>query len=243
MYVESPHVLHSNVLSGLEALARAVQLRHVCLHLTDVDAAPMTESVPGLVLCTLLAVGSIQHLSLSQNSWHPAGFDTPSANLFAGALRSSRLQSLHFECFGLFSDVDAAVAVLSALVAHPSLRSLEVISENFLDVHDDVGRQRIGSLLATLVAPADQHAGLEVLSVPRCDLRDVGLRPLCDALRSTTRLHALNCAEHGASEIFVRRHFLPAVRANAALHCLKCGMSGLIMDAALRAGRLVASRR
>jgi hypothetical protein len=242
---ESPHALHPSVLCGLEALARAVQLRHVSLHLTGEDSAEVTtqsQSVPGLV--RLLAVGSLQHLGLSQNSWYPAGFDTPSANLLAAALRSSRFQSLRFEGFGLFLDVDAAIELLSALVAHPSLRSLEIISEQLFGEDVDVDRQRIGSLLATLVAPPDQH-GLEVLSVLRCDLLYVGLRPLCNAIRSTTRLRALSCGENGTSDLFMRRHFLPAVHANASLRCLKCGNGedGEATGAALQAEQLVASRR
>jgi hypothetical protein len=140
--------------------------------------------------------------------------DAPGATLLAGALRANAaLTSLHRGAVDLWDDVAAAVTLLGALAAHPSLRTLS-LSHN--PAHGAGGRAgaALGALLAAN-APA-----LTELNVDHCWLGDAGMAPLFQALPANTHLRTLKCGVNNITEAFAAAVLLPAVRANASLRAL-----------------------
>jgi hypothetical protein len=166
-------------------------------------------------LARLLAEGSLTVLEISLTCEHL--FDAAGAALVADALRvSSTLMKLNLCFTGLCDDMDAACAVLGALVGHPSLRELLIVAET--TAKEDVSA--FGSALAALIA-ADAPA-LKVLDCSSNFLIDAGLAPIVEALTLNHHLHELKLHTNYLSEAFARERLLPAVRANTTLRALDC---------------------
>jgi hypothetical protein len=133
--------------------------------------------------------------------------------LLADALReSTTLTTLDLDDVGVFWL--PASAVLHALVAHPTLRTLEVTHSTRYEPEDDIAAAG-GSALAALIA-ADAPA-LRELRFPCCYFGDVAMGQATDALAHNTHLEVLDCRFAGMSEAFVRGRLLPALRANTSL--------------------------
>ncbi len=187
-------------------------------------------------LARLVAGGALKHLSVEGNN--VALFDADAAHVLGDALRASiTLDALYLRAVDLWqgvADAPGAVAaqLLRQLVAHPSLKVLDV-AENAVGTH----RAAAGAALAALVAA--NAPALEELDVSLCDLGDVGLRPLFQALHANTHLRVLNVSGNGITETFARTQLLPAVRANTGVRELTVGLR---FDAGLAAEALVQGR-
>jgi hypothetical protein len=132
-----------------------------------------------------------------------------------------------------------AVSLLHALLAHRSLRSLDlhlVGSEEWTAVH----RAAVGAALGTVVAA--NAAALEELNIAYCALHDDDFGPLVDALPRNTRLRTLRCHANFMTEAFARERLLPAVRANTSLRLLYAGAAYSDLPSAREAELLVDSR-
>jgi hypothetical protein len=128
--------------------------------------------------------------------------------------------------------------VLSSLVAHPSLRELDLAMNMMLDPQHAAC---VGAALFALVAA--NAPTLTQLDMSNCGLGDVGLHPLFDALPRNTHLHTLNCGGNGMSEAFARDVLLPAVRANTSLTELVTAVRGdPVWDGKQEAEAIVARR-
>ena len=122
------------------------------------------------------------------------------------ALRANTtLRSLTLRRIGLWDDVRAGVALLGALMEHPTPRNLDLSGNT---VGDDADGRVAGDALAALVeanSPALTH-----LEVTFSDLQDATLASLIAALRFNTHLHRLNIHGNKPSPAFARNVLEPA---------------------------------
>jgi hypothetical protein len=167
----------------------------------------LSPTVAPPALARLVRGGVLATLRISNFA---AAFDAPGAALLGDALRESRaITSLDVSCL-LFDDVGAAVALLQAVTAHPSLQELTVRDQCPPEL-----AAAVGAALGALVA-ADAPA-LRVLYLGRL-VGDAALRPLFDALPQNTHLRTLIFSGGGrVRHEFVRDTLLPAVHANTSL--------------------------
>jgi hypothetical protein len=168
-------------------------------------------------LARMLAGDAVVKLSWYDTAERAPLFDADGAALVADALRATTaLTSLDLNSSGLCRNMSAAATVLSALVGHPSLRSLALCDEHVAEP------RALGALLAALVA-ADTPAlqGLRVIGI---SLGDGGLAPLVDALPRNRHLRSLDVFYNDMSKAFARERLLPAVRANTSLRELNAGL-------------------
>ena len=85
-------------------------------------------------------------------------------------------------------------------------------------------RVTVGNAIGALVA-ADAPA-LRELVLAACDLRDEGMRALCDALPRNSHIRTLVVSHNGVTGRFAARALLRAVRANASLRSLLADEDG-----------------
>ena len=143
--------------------------------------------------------------------------DVDGAAVLANALRESALTHLLFSAQNrLWGNPHAAQLLLSSLVAHPTLRVLEM----YLNVHDALQCPVEVSLALAALVEADA-AALAELHIHGNYYGDDALRPLFQALPRNTHLRALSCHCNNLSASFARDVALPAVRANASLTKLR----------------------
>ncbi len=165
--------------------------------------------------------------------------DEPAAMLLGAALRASTsLTSLSLQNVWLWSHPAAAVALIDAVTAHPSLRTLNLADYRAMWGNADTQRITAGAALSRLLL-ADASA-LQTLRINRCGLGDAALGPLFDALPRNTHLRELHCCSNYMSKAFARDRLLPAVRANTSLCELHAESAS---GAAVEAMELVAKRR
>ena len=112
----------------------------------------------------------------------------------------------------LFGDDDTTTAILGALTGHPSLEELYLEEDGDFNLCAAAG-PALGALL-------EADSSLKKLTVIRCQLDDVALRPLVLALPRNTRLQTLNIQGNPMSDDFARNVLLPAVRDNTSLRKL-----------------------
>jgi hypothetical protein len=166
-------------------------------------------------LARLLSGGALTSLRISQNEQL---LDAPAAVLLGGALQTkSVLQRLQLKGMNFWRDLSATKTLLSSLVAHPSLRELDLSGDDFARWHAACA----GAALFALVAA--NTPALTELDVSWSYLSDARLRPLFDALPRNTHLRTLYCGGGLMSEAFARVVLLPAVRANTSLTHLWTG--------------------
>jgi hypothetical protein len=135
--------------------------------------------------------------------------DEPAAVLLGGALRANTtLTSLVVDQVRMWEDSAAGVALLNALTAHRSLRTLGLGN----NVVGTAQQAVVGAALGALVAA--NAPTLHDLDIYDSGLGDAGMGALVDALPHNMHLQALYCGENGMSEAFVRDRLLPAVRAD-----------------------------
>jgi hypothetical protein len=169
-------------------------------------------SVPALA--RLLGSRTLTELNI-QNGYR-ALWDAPAAALLGDALRANTTLTTLALCeTRLWSDHDAAAALLGALLGHTSLRQLGVTCNGR---PSDEDRLHAGALLGALVAA--NSPALKALSVSGCYLSDTGLRPLFEALPGNSHLRTLDCSINRISAAFAADVLLPAVRANTSLRTL-----------------------
>jgi hypothetical protein len=193
----------------LDATVDAAQANRVAA--MEFEACALSPaSVPSLV--RLLGGGALTSLSISGDA---VLLDAPDAVLLGNALHTnSVLQQLELVGVGLWINVSAAMTLLSSLVAHPSLRDLNLMANKVAPEEAACAGMALFALVAAN-APA-----LTELNVSYCDLGDVGLRPLFEALPRNTHLRTLRCGDNNMSEELARDVLLPAVRANTSLTTL-----------------------
>jgi hypothetical protein len=160
--------------------------------------------------------------------------DQPAAVLLAHALRAnSTLEFLILLDVDLWRDPAAASTLVGALVAHPSLRHIGLLTNVVAAADQTTAGAALGALLA-----ADEPT-LQAMGIAGWALGDAGLGPLVDALPQNAHLQILDCSNNNLTEAFVRDRLLPAVRANTSLRMLQ---TGLAWDSAREAEALVAGR-
>ena len=127
----------------------------------------------------------------------------------APALRASTtLQSLTLFRVGLWRDVHAGAALLEALIAHPTLRNLDL---TFNVLANEADGHVAGAALAALVEA--NSPALMSLNLSTSGFRDATLAPLLAALHVNTRLRELNILVNEPSHAFTRDVLEPAKRA------------------------------
>jgi hypothetical protein len=162
--------------------------------------------------------------------------DAPAAALMGDALRAnSTLSTLTLVSSNLFADPAAAAALLGALTGHASLQTIMLCQEA---APTEQAMAFIAPALGGLIAA--NAPALVALSLLFCNLGDVGMRPLMEALPHNTHLKALSCFGSDMSAAFARDVLLLAVRANTSLLSLNVGDPH---DAAVEAETLVAACR
>lgn len=209
--------------------AHALRLRHVFLQ--SGHSRHLNDAVHALV--RLLASDGLDVFEVEQEYYACVLSDSDyygaptRAQVFADALRSSRVHTLHIGGFGFLRDTRVAELALSALVGHPTLRMLDLSREPCRTARaiitgpiPDSARVYLGSLLDALVTSPESR--LEELNLWRVGLNEYGLRPLCRALRRTARLRVLDCSGDEVKKGFLARCLLPAVRRNTSLRRLRC---------------------
>jgi hypothetical protein len=204
--------------AALDAVVDAVLARPHIIRVQFVHCHLNPASAPALA--RLLTGSAVANLSVLGDGG-AALLDAPSATLLAGALRANTtltsLQLTGVSLWGAGGDVAAVATLLGALTAQPSLRTL-ILSYNI--AREEAQRVAAGVALGTLVANAP---ALTELDVRQCALGDVGMAPLCAALRRNAHLRALTCFGNALTEAFTAVLLLSAVRANASLRALNTG--------------------
>jgi hypothetical protein len=194
-------------LAALNAVVDAVLVRgFVSLSFCRCGLSP--ASAP--VLARLFGSGTLTELDVRQGE---ALLEMPAAALLGDALRAnSTLTSLSLLA-DLWRDADAAAALLGALTGHRSLCTLKLAGSIVRGVGAGAGAV-FGALVAAN-APA-----LTELDVASSNLGDAALRPLFEALPTSTHLRELDISYNDMSEAFAADVMLPAVRANTSLWTL-----------------------
>jgi hypothetical protein len=202
--------------AALDAVVHAAaQRRLASLYFVDCRLTPACAPA----LARLLSGGGALRELLVWECGTVAVLDAPGAALLADALRASTtLTWLHLGAVGVWRDAAVAAALLGALTAHASLRTLS-LSDN--SAHDDAGCVAAGALLRALLAA--NAPALTELDIEHCLLGDAGLRPLLEALPRNTHLRTLVCSDNNITAAFAADVLLPAVRANASLRVLTAG--------------------
>ena len=222
---QHPALLHVVVrLAGLaqpavmNALADAAVVRRLrelsFQYCTPPAAAPLAR---------LLAEGSLASLDIDNQRAGTPLLDAAGATLVADALRvNTTITTLKLSSARLCDDMRVAGALLGALLRHPSLRELRIISDfsPILSSGDIEDRNAFGAALGELIA-ADAPP-LHVLDCYLNCLGDAGLAPIVDALAFNRHLRELDVGCTGISETFARDQLLPVVRANTTLRKFKC---------------------
>lgn len=167
----------------------------------DVPVGPRTTEI-----CRLLRDGHIASLSLTSVDDAINLVPPEQTAEFCTALGACRLKSLRFQACGL---LEGGSAVVDALVAHPTVRSLSL--------ENDFAGGGVGEGLARLLA-ADT---LTDLTVSSCGLGDGSVRMLLAALSSCTTLRSLDLSSNNLSAAFVLDELAVAVAANKSLRKLR----------------------
>jgi hypothetical protein len=186
---------------------------------------PSPASAPALARL-LLGGSALNELIIAPCGRGERLLDEPAAQVLGGALRAnSTLTSLMLNSVELWHDPAAAVVLLGALTAHPSLRVLDLTYN-----HPDgaAGEDAAFAALATLVA-ADAPA-LHDLDITNSSFRDEEVGPLVDALSHNTHLRSLRYSCTCLTEAFMRDRLLPAARANSGLRELVAGEEEYELD-------------
>jgi hypothetical protein len=199
--------------AALDAVVDAALANHMrVLDLQVCDVCP--ASAPALA--RLLRGEALRELHIGGSGVQL--LDGPAAALLTAALRTNNtLTTLSLLFLRLWHDTAAAVTLLGALTAHPSLRTLNCCN-NHVRPNADAAGAALGALVAAN-APA-----LTELDICGCHLNDVGMAPVMAALVANTHLRALTCGDNNITEAFARDMLLPAVRANTSLRCLSVWM-------------------
>ncbi len=201
---------------------RRLELREALLADADANGNPLNAGHPGTrgrCLARILNAAALTHLYLKQTviTTRSRTSYLCGANVaaLAPALRGAgSLRVLHLDDCLVFRDTAAAVALLTACTAHPSLRTLNVMEsrnstkESLSDARD---ARLVGDALAALVSTPGSR--LRTLLLLFCYLGDGVLGPLVDALPSAPRLRRLTLYENALSREFVATRLLPAARA------------------------------
>ena len=166
----------------------------------EVPEGPRTSE-----LCRLLRDGHLCTLIIT-NVEDPFNLAPPNQMAeFCTALGACNLTSLRFQGCALLR---GGSAVVDALVAHPTVRSLSMVC--------DYAGGGVGDGLARLVA-ADT---LTDLTASSCGLGDGNVRPLLAALSRCTTLRSLDLSDNNLSAAFVLDELAAAVAANTSLRKL-----------------------
>jgi hypothetical protein len=200
----------------LDAVVDAVLARR--LHGLVLGSSVLSQaSVPALV--RLLGSSALSMLAVLQRGgaepFFLSGADGAAARLAAALRANNTLTELCLSGARMWHDAAAAETLLASLVAHPSVRDLNLHLNRVAAADRACAGASLGALVAAN-APA-----LQKLDVSTCTLGDEGLGPLVDALAANTYLRELDCAVNDMSDAFAFHRLLPAVGANTSLRCLK----------------------
>ena len=221
--LNAPGVLDAFVDAALARRVTFVELLLCVLHPVQAPDA----------LVRLVRGGSLSALTVTSDELE---LDVHGASALGSAVcESGTLCSLTLCGARLFPNAMAAAALINCLVAHPSLRELDLDSPW---MEDDDERRCMGAALFSLVA--SNSPSLESFSFEHSRWGDAPPVSLCEALRRNTHLRYLFLDDNDLREAFVRDSLLPAVRANTSLRVLTLGLD---YNAAREAEALVAARR
>ena len=193
-----------NVLADI-VLSRRIS----CLVLCNYFRFPLNDAAP---LVRLLEGRTLTALTMRQ---FPRV--VPIDPRFIAAIRSSRLVRLNLSDVQLFADLPAALSLITAVTAHPTLQDLCRLG-NRLHFAEFVAP--VAKALRALVA-ADCLTSLNIL---RCGLSAAGLAPLVAALPAVRRLAWLDIRfnlHSNDNEAAFMDQLLRAVQRNASLRTLK----------------------
>jgi hypothetical protein len=144
--------------------------------------------------------------------FHKRLIDETAAPALSNALRAnSSLTSLTLCMVDFWRHPNASNELLGALTGHPSIRSLDISSNNSEGLDFWVDGAALGALIAAN-APT-----LHELDVSCCFLGDDAMQPLMEALPLNTNLRKLCCGDNSMTAEFMREQLLPALRANTSL--------------------------
>jgi hypothetical protein len=227
--------------AALDALVDGVLASRTVRSLKFDTCGLSPASVPALV--RLFSSTTLSTVRLYSGNFPRPLLNEPAAAALGSALRAnSTLTALALSCHNLFEDEQAAVTILGAVTAHPTLRELDVSHNTISDAHQASLGAALGALVAAN-APALTALDVSAFQQDGDGLDDAGLRPLFDALPANTHLRSLKCQGNRASIPFVLRVLLPAVRANTSLRKLKaCQFLGREVGVLIEADELVAAR-
>jgi hypothetical protein len=200
--------------AACDALAEAVCAARLRAFELQQSTPLPPDAAPGLA--RLLRCGALTGLHL-RNS--PGLLEEPELTaLLASALHdNATLTALSFSGMHLWRARTFGAVLLRALAGHPRLRELRVTSEAVCQGGTAAG---VGAALGALVAA--NAPALTALELPRCELNDAVLGPLCDALPRNTHLRRLDISgDMYISQAFAADRLLPALRANASLRELR----------------------
>jgi hypothetical protein len=197
------------VLDAVVDAALAHRLEQVIFLNSDLSpaSAPALARLLGGCDCTSLYI---------LGSAAPGLLDGPAAARLSIALRKNSVLT-HFTLrdANLWQDAAGASLLLGALIAHPSVQSLDVGCNDV----SEANKAAAGCALAALIA-ADA-AALEELDVSHSSLGDAGMGHAIDALSSNTHLRTLKCTDNDMTDEFVRARLLPMVRTNTTLSTIQ----------------------
>ena len=189
--LDAPELVEAVVDAALARRLSSLQLDHCCLSPASAPALVRllaSDALRELALCNLVA---LHEETYEQDRM----FEGVAAALLAGAFcANTTLTALCVQPIGLWDDFDAAAVLLRALVAHPSLRVLNLHDYRQYNAQPTAAHAAAaGDVLGALVAA--NAPALTELDVSFCHLRDEALTPLVGALASNTHLRVLICAD------------------------------------------------
>ena len=162
-----------------------------CLKLTELSLSHchlQPHSVPGLVM--LPSEGCLTSLWIGNSPDIGDGeiaplFDEPGGIAFGDALRANKkLKALELSFLQLWDVLPAGIAIINGVVGHATLEELQL---RFNSVAVEKW-STVGDVLGRLIAVPSV---LVFLILAHCDLSDVGLRPLFQALPGNASLRLL----------------------------------------------------
>lgn len=187
----------------------------------EIGYAPISSDLLA-ALGRLLGAGLLQDftITLYDTALHHL-WTSQAALAFAAGLRANRqLTYLSFTNMGLFEarqgNVGAEATILMSLVAHPSLKTVDVAD---IAHRDKPAPAYVSTWLSAMVAA--NSPSLSQLYAPHLTLSDADMLPFFSALSCNTHLTCIHAPGRRLSLGYLRDVVLPAVKANTSLEELR----------------------
>jgi hypothetical protein len=161
----------------------------------------------------LLVGGALQSLCIDVFNADGKLTADDAARLGAALRASSTLTSLTLRGLDLWHDPAASTALLGALAGHPTLRELNISSN---EAADSAAAATLGAAIGALLS-ADAPS-LERLDVSLCGLDDSAADFLVAGMAACTHLRDIHLDQNDFSDAVVRDRLEPAMKAMPAFH-------------------------